>query len=1104
MLNNFIYAKKKSLFTKELEAGNVLNEAIVFIEDTKQIWNHGTYFDCNTSTFESTLDQYALKSDLDNYALKSSLSSYATLSSLANKVDKVSGKQLSTEDFTTSLKTKLEGINVYKQHYTKLSGIPTSNEDGWYSIANIQDTESSIVQLSTSGHSDVQLAISTGWSANNTGSLTVLNSFINDVNSNFAFVKAVRIRKANSKLLLEAKINRTGYYANSSYVSVVVSIFTNAGHNPLVTNSNNALELVSDNSNVLQEFILQDKAIIAENIVAKTITAENLNIEGLQDLISNIQEVTYSELVTLRNNSNLKTGKLYRIIDYVTEATNGVTVTGNTFDLIVEAISPNKLSSDAKAVPHALYRNPNHLGIAVQYSGNFYCIADGWKSWEYSNLPSKLKSLVSEEQSVKRYAFNLSQINAGELKIKVTSRCHRNNSVNANRVYSIPILGFDLCPSGTSDSDSSQWDDNVIASDYHKYTTSVTGGTQKTPDQITDYEYILKVPESGNYKLCIAVDDSQDILTNSSNPLRSELCVFGEIFEWIPSNYFANLPINLWELKYNLDNDNSKYIWIPRGNIAKGVIYYMKDEYGNEAPYDFKNILFDGYYTFSTIVDRKIYDSTVITTTCNNNSILPVYNTEGQQLLNAIVFKNTNIASICQYNKFGFGCKNNKFGDSCSSNEFGDYCISNTFGNRCYYNNFSMYCQSNTFGNFCQSNTFGIQCQSNTFGSYILRITFGKQCQNNKFIDSQGNNLEACRMITFGDQCNGVSLMAMTASSYSSGNWIQNIRIANGVSGTVGVIGFNTSRILNVIKNDDNSMSQYYDGDFINLLSEINDKVDSQLQNLEKNKQNTISDLDTIRSNAKLGSTAVQPKDLPVVLTGGSQTTTSTASGGSNVYTFTKSDGTTSTLTVKNGTNGTNATVSAGQGISVSNGVVSLKTDTLDEGTSDFTDGTELITSYASDDGFSKSGYTKPYKRPASAMWNYIKGKMGNTYLPLTGGTLTGSLSATAFYETSDATKKNIIDNIHLSLQDIANAPSVKFTWKNVESNPQVGTIAQYWKEVLPEVVRGEQGTYSVDYGVLATVSSISLAKTIVEQNEKISKLENEIQELKNIILKLI
>lgn len=45
MLNNFIYAKTKDLFLKELEAGNVLDEAIVFIEDTKEIWNHGTYFD---------------------------------------------------------------------------------------------------------------------------------------------------------------------------------------------------------------------------------------------------------------------------------------------------------------------------------------------------------------------------------------------------------------------------------------------------------------------------------------------------------------------------------------------------------------------------------------------------------------------------------------------------------------------------------------------------------------------------------------------------------------------------------------------------------------------------------------------------------------------------------------------------------------------------------------------------------------------------------------------------------------------------------------------------------------------------------------------------
>jgi hypothetical protein len=44
MLENFIYAKEKSLFEEVLNNGEVLDEAIVFIEDTKEIWNHGTYF----------------------------------------------------------------------------------------------------------------------------------------------------------------------------------------------------------------------------------------------------------------------------------------------------------------------------------------------------------------------------------------------------------------------------------------------------------------------------------------------------------------------------------------------------------------------------------------------------------------------------------------------------------------------------------------------------------------------------------------------------------------------------------------------------------------------------------------------------------------------------------------------------------------------------------------------------------------------------------------------------------------------------------------------------------------------------------------------------
>jgi hypothetical protein len=44
MLNNFIYAQTKDMFLEALGAGHILDEAIVFIEDTREIWNHGTYF----------------------------------------------------------------------------------------------------------------------------------------------------------------------------------------------------------------------------------------------------------------------------------------------------------------------------------------------------------------------------------------------------------------------------------------------------------------------------------------------------------------------------------------------------------------------------------------------------------------------------------------------------------------------------------------------------------------------------------------------------------------------------------------------------------------------------------------------------------------------------------------------------------------------------------------------------------------------------------------------------------------------------------------------------------------------------------------------------
>lgn len=234
----------------------------------------------NATTIQSGLMSKEDKVKLDTMTTEIS-NTYATKASLNNKVDKVSGKQLSSEDFTTALKTRLEGINVYKHAFNALSALPDSG-DGWYSIINLGDMESAIVQISA-GQSDTQVAVSAGWGGNDIGSLVVLNCTL-DVNNNYAHIKAVRIRRhkannndANGYLMLEAKLNRTGY--TNGYRNTVVSVFTNAGHNPIVIDSNatNVLQLNSSTSEtLLQEFELEDRTIMVKAINVETINADNL------------------------------------------------------------------------------------------------------------------------------------------------------------------------------------------------------------------------------------------------------------------------------------------------------------------------------------------------------------------------------------------------------------------------------------------------------------------------------------------------------------------------------------------------------------------------------------------------------------------------------------------------------------------------------------------------------------------------------------------------------------------------------------------------------------------------------------------------------------
>lgn len=115
-------------------------------------------------------------------------------------------------------------------------------------------------------------------------------------------------------------------------------------------------------------------------------------------------------------------------------------------------------------------------------------------------------------------------------------------------------------------------------------------------------------------------------------------------------------------------------------------------------------------------------------------------------------------------------------------------------------------------------------------------------------------------------------------------------------------------------------------------------------------------------------------------------------------------------------------------------------------------------------------------------------------------------MHSNTFTQSSDATKKDIIGNTELTLSQIANAPAVNFTWKSGfdTTTKQVGTIAQYWKDVLPEVVSGEDGNMGINYATLGVVSAIILARNIETHEQRIARLEKEIASLTEELNSLI
>ena len=128
-----------------------------------------------------------------------------------------------------------------------------------------------------------------------------------------------------------------------------------------------------------------------------------------------------------------------------------------------------------------------------------------------------------------------------------------------------------------------------------------------------------------------------------------------------------------------------------------------------------------------------------------------------------------------------------------------------------------------------------------------------------------------------------------------------------------------------------------------------------------------------------------------------------------------------------------------------------------------------------------------------------LSSNTGNLHVAGVVNTDTGLYSAGYVTAASDIRKKNQIGDCALTVKEVALAPSIRFTWKDERiKGVQVGSVAQYWLKVLPEAVREDaDGMLTMDYGVIALLSSIATARKLEDVERRVTELERENEQLK-------
>lgn len=349
-------------------------------------------------------------------------------------------------------------------------------------------------------------------------------------------------------------------------------------------------------------------------------------VSGGGDSTDGIQQVTYLELKKLRNQGKLVPGKQYRITDYTCAVSNrdyeetndNIQSAGNQFDIIVTADTESTLNENARACNHIF--NIEGKYFVGEYNGELYIFVHMPELYS-SSSPSSDHLVIGDDVPIPLHSY--SWVHAGKFTdisdidwkyiFKDPHYVYTEGDVKVGDIITDGGANLKVVQIGTvtvpskmydyfSDSNLSAWEIKYSLDGDFSWRSEEIGksafiGQYSNEDTYvwTRYESLDKENKYA-WAECGQVGattfDGAVVNWNNVNPMvliytESPILSIGDTIVQVNEKTGKEIDI----IVTDFCSDTST-IFAPESGT--GVIYYMKDEFGNECPYDFKNIMF--YY----------------------------------------------------------------------------------------------------------------------------------------------------------------------------------------------------------------------------------------------------------------------------------------------------------------------------------------------------------------------------------------------------------------------------------------------------------------------------------------------------------------------------